>query len=212
MAETLQVRGGMIDSPTIAIEVIGYRPFYVLGDIARPGAYPARPGLTVLQAVALAGGSSESLDENGDIRGSIREAGALREALTQIARARAREARLVAEVGKEEAVTFAEPIRHPDGPEAMARILEEERAIFDARKAALERELAALQDLKDLLAVEVDGLERKLEGQAEQIRLARRERRQPLRSSRARLRPGAAARRRAARPDRSRGQGDGPAE
>lgn len=36
--------------------IIQYRPVYVMGDVAKPGEYPFRPGLTVRQAVALAGG------------------------------------------------------------------------------------------------------------------------------------------------------------
>lgn len=40
----------------VAVDVVEYRPVYMLGDVARPGALPFRPGLTVDQAIALAGG------------------------------------------------------------------------------------------------------------------------------------------------------------
>jgi len=40
----------------ITINVVEYRPVYLNGDVARPGEQVYRPGLTVRQAIALAGG------------------------------------------------------------------------------------------------------------------------------------------------------------
>ena len=40
----------------IVVTVVEYRPVYMKGDVARPGEYPFRPGITVRQAVAVAGG------------------------------------------------------------------------------------------------------------------------------------------------------------
>ena len=41
-----------------SIEVLNYRPFYILGEVKTPGSYPYVNGMTVLNAVALAGGFS----------------------------------------------------------------------------------------------------------------------------------------------------------
>ncbi|WP_407158214.1 DUF1972 domain-containing protein [Bradyrhizobium sp. STM 3557] len=40
----------------VLLEIDEYRPFYITGDVAHPGAYPFRPDITVRQAVVLAGG------------------------------------------------------------------------------------------------------------------------------------------------------------
>lgn len=40
---------------SVIAEMASYREIYVLGDVARPDAYPFSPGLTVVQALALAG-------------------------------------------------------------------------------------------------------------------------------------------------------------
>jgi polysaccharide export outer membrane protein len=40
----------------VVVEVAEYSPLYVNGDISKPGVYPYRPGMTVRQAVAVAGG------------------------------------------------------------------------------------------------------------------------------------------------------------
>ena len=43
-------------NPKISIEVLNYRPFYIIGEVKNPGQYPYVSGMTVLTAVALAGG------------------------------------------------------------------------------------------------------------------------------------------------------------
>ena len=47
---------GYIKDPRVNVEVLNYRPYYILGEVAKPGEYPYRPGLTFQQAVAAAGG------------------------------------------------------------------------------------------------------------------------------------------------------------
>lgn len=47
---------GYLRSPRINADVMNYRPFYILGEVRQPGEYPYTSGLTVLNAVATAGG------------------------------------------------------------------------------------------------------------------------------------------------------------
>lgn len=51
-----QLRNGYVRDPIVNVEIAEYRPFYILGEVNRPGAYPYSPGMTVLGAVATAGG------------------------------------------------------------------------------------------------------------------------------------------------------------
>jgi protein involved in polysaccharide export with SLBB domain len=51
-------------NPRVSIEITAYRPFYILGEVAKPGGYPYAPGLTVLGAVALGGGYSYRADKD----------------------------------------------------------------------------------------------------------------------------------------------------
>ena len=46
---------GYLNDPRVNIEVLNYRPFYILGEVTRSGEYPYRPEMTALQAIALAG-------------------------------------------------------------------------------------------------------------------------------------------------------------
>jgi polysaccharide export outer membrane protein len=43
-------------NPNVSVEVANYRPFFILGEVQRPGTYPYSANLTVLNAVATAGG------------------------------------------------------------------------------------------------------------------------------------------------------------
>lgn len=47
---------GYLKDPKVSVEVATYRPFYILGEVARPGEYPYTSGLNVLNAIATAGG------------------------------------------------------------------------------------------------------------------------------------------------------------
>ncbi len=43
-------------NPIIGVEVLAYRDFFIIGEVADPGPYPYRGNMTVITAVAIAGG------------------------------------------------------------------------------------------------------------------------------------------------------------
>ncbi len=47
---------GYVRQPTITLEIVKFRPFYILGEVQKPGTYPFTAGLTIMKAVATAGG------------------------------------------------------------------------------------------------------------------------------------------------------------
>lgn len=50
------LKEGYLKDPRVSAEVLTFRPFYILGEVSKPGEYPYNDGLTVLAAVATAGG------------------------------------------------------------------------------------------------------------------------------------------------------------
>lgn len=42
--------------PSVSVQIVKYRPIFVLGEVNKPGEFPYQPGMTVLSAVAIAGG------------------------------------------------------------------------------------------------------------------------------------------------------------
>jgi protein involved in polysaccharide export with SLBB domain len=55
-AITDQLKGRYVLQPRVSIDVLTFRPFYILGEVNKAGEYPYSTGLTVDAAVALAGG------------------------------------------------------------------------------------------------------------------------------------------------------------
>jgi polysaccharide export outer membrane protein len=51
-----KLKDGYLKDPRVSVEVINYRPFYIIGEIMKPGEYAYVNGMSVLNAVALAGG------------------------------------------------------------------------------------------------------------------------------------------------------------
>lgn len=49
-------RANLLRSPSVSAEVTVYRPIFVLGEVNKPGQYAYEPGMTVVGAVAVAGG------------------------------------------------------------------------------------------------------------------------------------------------------------
>ena len=50
------LQDGYLKDPKVSVEVLTFRPFYILGEVVKPGQYPYTTGLTVFNAVATAGG------------------------------------------------------------------------------------------------------------------------------------------------------------
>jgi protein involved in polysaccharide export with SLBB domain len=51
-----RLANGFLNNPTVTVMISGFRNFYILGEVNKPGAYPYESGLTVTQAVAEAAG------------------------------------------------------------------------------------------------------------------------------------------------------------
>lgn len=59
-----QLAGGYLKDPRVSIEVLTYRPFFILGEVMKPGSYDYVNGMTVVNAVALAGGYTYRADKD----------------------------------------------------------------------------------------------------------------------------------------------------
>src|SRR5205807_7918376 len=57
-ALTTKLKSEYLRNPKVTVDVVSYRPFYVLGEVSKPGEYQFRSGLNVLSAIAIAGGAT----------------------------------------------------------------------------------------------------------------------------------------------------------
>lgn len=55
---------GYLVNPNVEVDVVNYRPFYIIGEVRAPGQYPYVNGMSVLNAVALAGGFTDRADKS----------------------------------------------------------------------------------------------------------------------------------------------------
>lgn len=59
-----KLREGYLTNPKVNVEVLNYRPFYIMGEVNKPGEYPYSNAMTVLNAVAVAGGFTYRANED----------------------------------------------------------------------------------------------------------------------------------------------------
>lgn len=159
ISKRIQAKTELVSKPDTTVQVLEYPPIYVVGDVTKPGEYQYRPGLTVLQAIALSGGElqpseSQATDE-------IRLVGELQGYEAGILRAEARIARLQAEMTGSPEISF--PTLHAGEDSALAaEVFGQERIIFAARANEIERQSKSLSELRDLFSAEIDVLEEKI--------------------------------------------------
>jgi polysaccharide export outer membrane protein len=55
---------GYLKDARVSVEVINYRPFYIIGEVSRPGEYPYVNDMNLLNAIALAGGYTTRADDS----------------------------------------------------------------------------------------------------------------------------------------------------
>jgi protein involved in polysaccharide export with SLBB domain len=163
LGERLKDRMGMLERPDVTVEVVGFRPFYVVGAVEKPGEYPYRPGLTVLGAYAIAGGKQrnaagplrlerEAISTRGDLRSYDLETETLR----------GRMARLKAELANADKIDWPPEIKARMSDPTLSNTFKQEQLVFDTRRQAFETQINALNQLQGYLNEEVVSLEKQL--------------------------------------------------
>lgn len=74
-------RQGLLRNPQVNVEIVEFRPFTILGEVNSPDRYPFEVGLTVVEAVARAGGYTYRANER---RVFIQRDGESKERLIQV--------------------------------------------------------------------------------------------------------------------------------
>ena len=101
----LQEKMDLATEPDTTVEVVEYRPFFILGLVDKPGEYAFRPGLTVLQALSISGGIQRSKKINAYSleRERINNEGTIRNLIRVLSMFEIRQLRLQSELdGKDE--------------------------------------------------------------------------------------------------------------
>lgn len=152
VATQLQGKLGLLQTPAVRVQVVGQPPIYVVGMVESPGENVFRPGLTALQALALGGGPVRDSEQAPEDRIALLSRQRLLDA--DIRSVQARLARLEAEASGVDAIEFPDELDTAQN----ASLLSQEQKIFDIRVHGLERQRAALAELRELYKAESEVL------------------------------------------------------
>jgi protein involved in polysaccharide export with SLBB domain len=152
----------------VSIVVAATRPFYVVGYVNQPGAYAYTTGLTVLHALALAGGYYRPQVGSSD---ALHERGRLVDASEQLKTLLARRARLIAE--RDEVATVAVPseLTEMDPLQAKERIQLENVLVqnqlreTERKRVGLERTIATTRDEVASYQTEITSIDQRIQEQ-----------------------------------------------
>lgn len=166
IANRLRTKAELSKAPDTIVDILQYRPFYILGGVERPGEYQYRPGMLVVNAVAMAGGMYRPprTSDWGFERDAITGRGDLRLSAIRRDEFKARELRLRAEAeGKEKL-----PAAPQDSSPAVLKLVDEERIVFDVRLERHRSQHAALGESISLIEGEIKSLQGQIESARKQ--------------------------------------------
>ncbi|EPE96493.1 polysaccharide biosynthesis/export family protein [Rhizobium grahamii] len=169
----LQNQVGLQKRPNASVEISAYRPFFVTGLVATPGKYSFSPGLTVVQAVSMAGGVGP-VDTNiiSLQRDALTGRGEMRALEAERLELVARQARIDAILDNVPEIRFPDELTSRKAEPGIARMLTEEEALFETRLRSMETEIGSLNQAKVLAANQISALKEKAVSLAKQIDLA----------------------------------------
>lgn len=162
---------GLSTTPTVTVEVAAYGPIYVSGDVGAPGEYPFAPNLTVVKALALAGGERRSAEAAArPEREILTTSGALEVLEDEYRRLLIRRARLDAELAGQEQIAVPAEL---EGAEHLEALLAAETAILLAQQRQAEAQSTSLTDQVALLQRQIETFEQKQTATEAQLVTAR---------------------------------------
>jgi len=150
----------------LSVDIAGYRPIYVMGNVTTPGEYPYSPGLSVLQAFAKAGGAPTVLQlPYNQVAGLMAAELDLKLAETDIATLLVRRAALDASLADAGRIVLPPEIEAMRGHQAIDDMIQRETELLLTDRASLQSGLEMLRKQREQFGEEI----RSLTGQQEAI-------------------------------------------
>lgn len=150
----------ILNDPKIALNITTFRPIFVLGEVKSPGSFPYYPGLTVEQAIGLAGGVQTDVTNPSDkIVARARLRGEMDGADAEIVHEAIYAARLVAQLDKRKAVDIR------DVPEIAQKFVENTSltAVIEIEQRILDTDLRTTSSQVDILTKGISEAEQGLD-------------------------------------------------
>jgi|GEM_PF-1305464 len=155
---------GYVRSATVTARIVEHSPIYVLGLVRSPGVYPYREGISVLGAIARAGGISASDGQQGAMLGALLQA---EERIRLLDASRvvllAKRARLTALQNGDEAIVFPDMSGIAIDEARIVQIRDSEQRAFTAERQAVLQETETLEKQLRRLEAEIVSLKQQTE-------------------------------------------------
>ena len=145
---------------SVSVEISRFRPYFVTGQVAQPGAVEWRPGLTLIQAISLAGGVSRSptrSESDTPERGLLTEQARaqLRFALAQIARLKAEKDGKATVDTTRVIETLGDGVT-PESRQALTTFLERQNQLLAEQRDIMRGRITRLERERELAAREFE--------------------------------------------------------
>ena len=163
---------GLIQDPKVSVEVLEARPFYILGDVTAPGSYPYVSGMTVLNAIALAGGNLVTEEDEIEARlALVQDQERLALLIKEYRSAVAFESRLIAQRDGMDRIEFpSELLAAGDDPEVQA-IMNGEGRVFQSEQKLLASRLELLTEKSTRIEEQISAFNAQVGAVQEQMSL-----------------------------------------
>lgn len=174
IAERLRVSSNLSNPPSVVVSIVRHRPFFVLGDVVRPGQYEFQPGLTVLKAVSIAGGYFRPR-EAASAREIISARSELESSVRRVHRELVRISRIKAELaGRDDFDIPKQLVRYSVGS-GIETMIERERGILAANLELHQKKIATFEGLSKITEQEIESLQKELGAVADQLKIVEKE-------------------------------------
>ena len=164
ISDRLQRRSAGSERALAAVEIAQYRPFAITGDVQHPGEYPYRPGLTVIEAVSIAGGYYRP--ELGLLRlgrDVVTANGEIRTQSVKLNQLLAREARLSAGLDGRDNITLPPELAPKKDDPKIVAIMKNEQATLALENDVKRADREAYERIKSLYENEIGTLRGQIE-------------------------------------------------
>ncbi|CAM3178915.1 polysaccharide biosynthesis/export family protein [Methylobacterium mesophilicum] len=175
IGNTLKQKADLAELPAASVEVIRYRPFYVIGAVQQPGKYEFQPGMTILQAISTAQGIVRESDLYNKKRGVLDSGGELESLRAERISSEAKLSRLSAEVSEASSIQMTDYLTAIATDPHVVKAMRDETLLFNTRKEARLSEINAIEQSRQIYKQELVSLKAKSGTLERQLEISRKE-------------------------------------
>ena len=172
---TLKQKADLAEMPAASVEVIKFRSFYIIGSVQQPGKYEFQPGMTILQALSTAQGILRSKDELNTAREVLTSKGEIDFLIAERISLEAKISRLSSEISGASIIQPTPYLNNMSSDSRVTKSLRDEALLFSTRREALQSELAAIEQSKEIYKQELITLQSKSASLDRQLEFSRKE-------------------------------------